>query len=57
MDLEEHTLDEFKERCESCGLPLNEHEITAALDSGETFLCTVCAAEEIPVAADEEDTE
>ena len=54
MDLEEHSLDPVIERrCSECGANLTKAEIEASLDSGGPFLCSVHAAEEIPL--DDED--
>ena len=54
MDLEEHSLDPVIERhCSECGAKLTKLEIEASLDSGGSFLCSVHAAEEIPL--DDED--
>lgn len=54
MDLEEHEGVEpvIERTCAECGATLTKAEITAALDSGGPFLCTVHAAEE--AAPDEE---
>ena len=54
MDLEEQEgVDPVIERsCAECGAALTEGEITAALESGGPFLCTVHAAED---AAPDED--
>jgi len=50
MDLEEHSLDPVIERhCSECGAKLTNSEIQASLDSGGPFLCTVHAAEEVPL--------
>jgi hypothetical protein len=50
MDLEEHSLDPVIERhCSECGAKLTKAEIEASLDSGGPFLCSVHAAEEIPL--------
>ena len=50
MDLEEHSLDPVIERqCAECGAKLTSQEIQASLDSGGPFLCTVHAAEEVPL--------
>ncbi len=50
MDLEEHSLDPVIERtCAECGAPLTEAEIKASLDSDGPFLCSVHAAEEVPM--------
>jgi hypothetical protein len=58
MDLEEHTgVDQVKERCESCGTPLTEREITEALEgAGDLFLCARCASERVPVEEEIEET-
>ncbi|HEY7632181.1 MAG TPA: hypothetical protein VH817_15855 [Thermoleophilaceae bacterium] len=54
MDLEEHSLDPVIERtCSECGAQLTSAEIEASQDSGGPFLCSVHAAEEIPL--DDED--
>jgi hypothetical protein len=59
MDLEEHTLDPVIERtCAECGAVLTDEEIRASLEVGGPYLCSVHAAEEVPVEeeapADEE---
>jgi hypothetical protein len=55
MDLEEHSLDPVIERtCAECGVPLTKQEIQAALDSDAPFLCSVHAAEEVPLEQEEE---
>ena len=55
MDLEEHTLDPVIERtCAECGATLTEAEISASLEAGGPYLCSVHAAEEA-VADDESD--
>ncbi len=56
MDLEEHSLDPVVERtCAECGATLTEGEIRASMESGRRYLCSVHAAEEVPV--EEEDLE
>jgi hypothetical protein len=54
MDLEERTgVDPVIERtCAECGTKLTEAEIKASLDTGGRFLCTVHAAEEVPLDED-----
>jgi hypothetical protein len=55
MDLEEHSLDPVIERhCAECGVRLTEQEIRAALDSDSPFLCSVHAAEDVPLDEQEE---
>jgi hypothetical protein len=50
MDLEEHTLDPPIERnCAECGAKLTSAEIQASIEAGGPFLCSVHAAEEIPL--------
>jgi len=50
VDLEEHNIDPVSERtCAECGAKLTSQEIQASLDSGGPFLCTVHAAEEVPL--------
>ena len=54
MDLEEQSLDPVIERtCAECGALLTEREIEASLDAGGPYLCSVHAAEALPL--DEED--
>ena len=54
MDLEEKTgVDPVIERtCAECGTKLTDAEIRASLDTGGPFLCTVHAAEEVPLDDD-----
>jgi hypothetical protein len=50
MGLEEHTVDPVIERhCAECGAKLTSAEIQASLDTGGPFLCSVHAAEEVPL--------
>ena len=50
MDLEEHSVDPVIERnCAECGAKLTSAEIQASLDAGGPFLCSVHAAEEVPL--------
>ena len=51
MDLEERTgVDPVIERtCAECGTKLTDEEIRASLDTGGPFLCTVHAAEVVPL--------
>jgi uncharacterized protein with PIN domain len=57
MDLEEHTLEPVGDRCEECGARLTTAELHAARESGGAALCTIHAAEAVPLdesqAADE----
>jgi hypothetical protein len=49
-DLEEHSLDPVIEReCAECGATLTSEEIKASLESGGAYLCSVHAAEQVPI--------
>jgi hypothetical protein len=53
MDLEEHSgvEDNLARTCAVCGATLTEGEIKASRESDSgTFLCTVHASEEVPLA-------
>jgi hypothetical protein len=53
-DLEESSLDPaIPQRCEECGAELTKQEIEAAVDSGGPPLCSVHAAEVVPVAEED----
>jgi hypothetical protein len=55
MDLEEHSLDPVIERyCAECGTKLTSQEIEASLDSDGPFLCSVHAAERVPIEEEDE---
>ena len=56
MDLEEHTLESLKDRCEECGAKLTPREMEDALERGGPVLCSVHAAEAVP-ALEEIDTD
>ena len=50
MDLEEKSLDPVIEReCAECGAKLTDQEIQASLDAGGPYLCSVHAAEQVPL--------
>ncbi len=56
MDLEEHSLDPVIERtCAECGASLTEGEISASLESGGAYLCSVHAAEQVPVEEEQDE--
>jgi hypothetical protein len=58
MDLEERSLDPVIERtCAECGAALTSAEISASLEAGGPYLCSVHAAEEVPLAEEEMDAE
>ena len=50
MDLEERTLDDISDRCEECGARLTPQELEAVLESGGPVLCSIHAAEVVPIA-------
>jgi hypothetical protein len=55
MDLEEHNVDPVVERrCAECGAKLTREEIEASLEAGGPYLCSIHAAEDIPLS-DEDD--
>ena len=55
MDLEERTLEDIPNRCEECGAELTPQELEAVLESGGPALCTIHAAEVVPVADEDAD--
>ena len=58
MDLEEHSLDPVIERtCAECGASLTEGEISASLESGGAYLCSVHAAEQALVPEEQDGPE
>ena len=55
MALEERSLDPVIERtCAECGAKLTKQEIAASLDAGGPYLCSVHAAEEVPLADEDQ---
>ena len=57
MDLEERTLETVSDRCEECGAQLTPAELEAVLESGGPALCSIHAAEVVPVADENGDPE
>jgi hypothetical protein len=58
MDLEEKTLDPaVPERCQVCGAPLIPSEQSAVLESGGPPLCSIHAAEVVPLEEEQEAAE
>jgi hypothetical protein len=55
VDLEERTLEDVPNRCEECGAELTPQELEAVLESGGPALCTIHAAEVVPVADEDAD--
>lgn len=55
MDLEEHSGVEpvIERTCAECGAKLTDAEIAASLETGGDYLCSVHAAERVPI--DDED--
>jgi uncharacterized protein with PIN domain len=53
MDLEEKTLETVGDRCEECGAKLTQRELQQVIESGGPALCTVHAAEVVPVAEED----
>ena len=56
MELEERTLERIGDRCEECGAKLTRRELEQVIESGGPALCSIHAAEVVPVA-DEDDAE
>jgi hypothetical protein len=54
MDLEEHTLESAGERCEECGARLTPQELQSVLESGGPVLCSIHAADVVPVTDEAE---
>jgi hypothetical protein len=55
VTLEERSLpDPLARHCEACGVKLTEAEIRASREAGGPFLCSTHAAEEVPIAREEE---
>jgi hypothetical protein len=55
MDLEEHSLDPVIEQtCAECGAKLTREEIVGSLEAGGKYLCSVHAAEEVPIEDEDE---
>jgi hypothetical protein len=54
MDLEERTIEQLPDRCQSCGTVLTAAEKEAVLEAGTGLaLCTTCAAEQVPLEEEE----
>ena len=54
MDLEEKTLEKAGEHCEECGAKLTSRELEQVIESGGPALCTIHAAEVVPVGEEED---
>jgi hypothetical protein len=58
MDLEPRSVDPVIERtCAECGATLTQEEIRASLDAGDVYLCSVHAAEQVPLDAEDQPEE
>jgi hypothetical protein len=58
MNLEERSIEELPERCQSCGAKLTDAEKQIALEGESSMvLCTTCAAEQVPLADEDTDAE
>ena len=57
-ELEERTIEQLPDRCQSCGATLTDGEKATALESGaELVLCKLCAAEQVPLDEEAEEAE
>ena len=56
MDLEEQQgVDPvIQHTCAECGAELTEEEIKASLEAGDVYLCSVHAAEQVPIEEEDE---
>jgi uncharacterized protein with PIN domain len=54
MELEERTLENVGDRCEECGAKLTRRELEQVIESGGPVLCSVHAAEVVPVDEENE---
>jgi len=50
MSSEERTIEQVGDRCEECGARLTAAELRAVLESGGPALCSIHAAEIVPLA-------
>jgi predicted RNA-binding Zn-ribbon protein involved in translation (DUF1610 family) len=54
VELEEHSLEQLPENCQSCGTALTRQEKATALEEGASMvLCTTCATEASALPAEE----
>jgi predicted RNA-binding Zn-ribbon protein involved in translation (DUF1610 family) len=55
MELEEKSIEQLPDRCQSCGTELTEAEKATALEEGSAVvLCTTCAAEAAALPEEDE---
>jgi hypothetical protein len=45
VELEERSVEQLPDRCESCGTVLTDAEKESVLEDGAPMLCTTCAVE------------
>jgi hypothetical protein len=51
MGLEERSIEDLPDRCQSCGARLTDAEKQVALEAEPSLvLCTTCAAEQVPLS-------
>ena len=58
MELEERTIEQLPDHCQNCGAKLTDAEKRTALTEGPpggAVLCTICAAEVVPVEGEEDE--
>jgi len=53
MELEERTLERVGDRCEECGAKLTQRELEQVIESGGPALCSIHAAEVVPVGEED----
>ena len=51
MELEERSIETLPDQCQNCGAALTDAEKAAALElaADAPVLCTICAAEQVPL--------
>ena len=54
MELEERTLERVGDRCEECGAKLTQRELEQVIESGGPALCSIHAAEVVPVGEEDD---
>lgn len=60
MELEERTIEQLPDRCQSCGAQLTDAEKETALTEGTStgqVLCATCANEVLPLDEEEDEPE
>jgi hypothetical protein len=55
VDLEPNSIDPVIQRtCAECGAELTEREIESSMEAGDIYLCSVHAAEQVPLDQENE---